>query len=146
VDASGPALSEALAEGVFLIKPSLRELGTHFGATLDSQRSQIDAASTLVGNRSAEYVALTLGEAGALLVSKAGTLRLPVPPVQVLSTVGAGDSFLGAFVLRLAQERPVEDAFRAGVAAGSATAMTPATELCHRRDVERLESEILQRQ
>lgn len=142
VDASGPALAGALDEGVFLIKPSLRELATHFGAVLDSQRSQIDAASTLVDNGSAAYVALTLGEAGAVLVSKAGTLRLPVPPVRVMSTVGAGDSFLGAFVLRLAQERPVEDAFKAAVAAGSATAMTPATELCHRRDVERLESEI----
>ncbi|MFP5368661.1 MAG: hypothetical protein ACLGIS_17865 [Actinomycetes bacterium] len=59
----------------------------HFGAALDSQRSQIDVASTLVGSKSAEYVALTLGEAGALLLSKAGTLRLPLPPVQVLSTV-----------------------------------------------------------
>ncbi|MFP5368662.1 MAG: hypothetical protein ACLGIS_17870 [Actinomycetes bacterium] len=47
-------------------------------------------------------------------------------------------------MLRLTQERPVEDAFRAGVAAGSATAMTPTTDLCHRRDVERLESETLQ--
>lgn len=143
VDASGPALAEALAEGVFLIKPSLRELGAHFGAALVSERSQIEAASRLVDNGSAEYVALTLGEAGAVLVSKTGTLRLQVPPVHVLSTVGAGDSFLGAFVLRLAQERPVEDAFRAAVAAGSATAMTPATELCHRQDVERLESEIM---
>lgn len=142
VDASGPALAEALAEGVFLVKPSRRELGAHFGAALDSERSQIEAASTLVGDGSAEYVALTLGEAGAVLASKKGIIRLPVPSVQVLSTVGAGDSFLGAFVLRLAQERPVEAAFRAAVAAGSATAMTPATELCHRSDVERLEAEI----
>ena len=145
VDASGPALAEALTEGVFLVKPSRRELGAHFGAALDSERSQIEAASALVGDGSAEYVALTLGEAGAVLASKAGIIRLPVPSVQVLSTVGAGDSFLGAFVLRLAQERPVEAAFRGAVAAGSATAMTPATELCHRRDVERLEAEITAR-
>jgi 6-phosphofructokinase 2 len=142
LDASGPALAAALAEGVFLVKPSRRELGAHFGTALDSQQSQVEAASTLVSDGSAEYVALTLGEDGAVLVSKAGTLRLAVPPVQVLSTVGAGDSFLAAFVLRLAQERPVEAAFRAAVAAGSATAMTPATELCHRHDVERLESEM----
>jgi len=77
-----------------------------------------------------------------MLASKSGVIRLPVPLVQVLSTVGAGDSFLGAFVLRLAQGHPVEVAFRAAVAAGSATAMTPATELCHRGDVERLEAEL----
>lgn len=142
VDAAGPALSAALAEGVFLIKPSLRELGEHLGAALDTEPSQIGAIETLVADRAAEYVALTLGEAGAVLASKSGIIRLPVPAVRVISTVGAGDSFLGAFVLRLAQGHPVEAAFRAAVAAGTATAMTPATELCHRADVERLEAEL----
>ncbi|GAB3140119.1 hypothetical protein GCM10027057_22090 [Marisediminicola antarctica] len=69
-------------------------------------------------------------------------MRLQVPQVRVQSTVGAGDSFLAAFVLRLAQEHGPDTAFRAAVAAGSATAMTPATELCHRDDVERLEAEL----
>jgi 6-phosphofructokinase 2 len=142
VDSSGPALSEALAEGVFLVKPSRRELGEHFGVLLQSEQSQIDAALALVADGCAEYVALTLGEAGAVLASKEGVVRLPVPSVRVLSTVGAGDSFLGALVLRLAQGRPVEAAFRTAVAAGSAAAMTPATELCHRQDVERLEKEL----
>lgn len=142
VDASGPALAEALAEGVFMIKPSRRELGLHVGAVLDSEQSQVEAASALVADGSAEYVALTLGGAGAVLAAGSGVLRLAVPAVPVVSTVGAGDSFVGAFVLRLAQGLPVEAAFRAGVAAGSATVMTPATELCHRADVERLEAEL----
>ncbi|WP_026549320.1 1-phosphofructokinase family hexose kinase [Arthrobacter sp. Br18] len=142
VDTSGAALAQALAEGVFLVKPSRRELGEHVNAALDSEQSQIEAASALIADGSAEYVALTLGEAGAMLATKSGVIRLPVPSVQVLSTVGAGDSFLGALVLRLAQGHPIEVAFRAAVAAGSATAMTPATELCHRRDVERLEAEL----
>ncbi|WP_232223569.1 1-phosphofructokinase family hexose kinase [Arthrobacter sp. FB24] len=142
VDASGPALTEALAAGVFLVKPSLRELGTHFGAALDTEPSQVDAASALVADGAAEHVALTLGESGALLASKSGLIRLTVPKVPVVSTVGAGDSFLGAFVLRLAQGQPLDAAFRAAVAAGSATVMTPATELCHRADVERLEAEL----
>lgn len=142
VDASGPALAEALAEGVFLVKPSRRELGLHFGATLETYESQVAAASALVADGSAEHVALTLGGEGAVLASKSGVTRLPVPQVQVRSTVGAGDSFLAAFVLRIAQGRSPEAAFRAAVAAGSATVMTPATELCHREDVERLETEL----
>ncbi|MCU1633023.1 MAG: 6-phosphofructokinase [Micrococcaceae bacterium] len=142
VDASGPALAQALAEGVFLVKPSRRELGAHFNASLDSEQSLMEAASSLIADGSTEYVALTLGEAGAILAAKSGIMRLSVPSVQVLSTVGAGDSFLGAFVLRLAQGHPIKGAFRAAVAAGSATAMTPATELCHRGDVERLEAEL----
>jgi len=142
VDASGDALAEALTEGVFLVKPSARELGELLGHPLDSEESQINAASTLVERGSAEHVALTLGGAGAVLASSGEVLRLPVPRVLVQSTVGAGDSFLGAFVLRIAQGLDTRAAFRAAVAAGSATAMTPATELCHRVDVERLEAEL----
>jgi len=142
VDASGPALAAALAEGVFLVKPSGRELGELVGSTLDTEQSQVAAASTLVSRGSAEFVALTLGGEGAVLASAAGVMRLPVPRVTVQSTVGAGDSFLGAFVLRIAQGHDAAGAFRGAVAAGSATAMTPATELCHRVDVERLEAEL----
>ncbi|MFB0833433.1 1-phosphofructokinase family hexose kinase [Arthrobacter halodurans] len=142
VDSSGPALAAALAEGVFLVKPSRRELGEYVGAALDSEQSQVDAASSLVSDGRAEYVALTLGEAGAVLAFRAGVVRLPVPEVPVVSTVGAGDSFLGAFVLRLAQGRSVQNAFRSAIAAGSAAAMTPATELCRPGDVQRLEAEL----
>ncbi|WP_077489277.1 1-phosphofructokinase family hexose kinase [Sinomonas mesophila] len=142
VDASGAALAQALAEGVFLVKPSRRELGAYVHRTLDTEQSQVEAASALVAEGGAEYVALTLGETGAVLASKSGVVRLPVPSVQVVSAVGAGDSFLGGFMLRLAQGHPVEAAFRGAVAAGSAAVMTPATELCHRSDVERLEAEL----
>jgi 6-phosphofructokinase 2 len=109
---------------------------------LDTDQSQVDAATSLIDEGSAEFVALSLGAAGAVLASKAGIIRLPVPRVHVRSTVGAGDSFLGAFVLRIAQGHDAEAAFRAAIAAGSATTMTPGTELCHRDDVERLEAEL----
>lgn len=142
VDASGPALRAALEEGVYLIKPSLRELSELVGTALGSERDQVAAAQQIVADGRAQVVALTLGAAGAILVDAQGVLRQPNPEVEVRSTVGAGDSFLAAFVLRIAQGRPVAEAFRAAVAAGSATAMTPATELCHRADVERLEAEL----
>lgn len=143
VDAAGPPLSEALKEGTFLISPSRRELSILFDAELESEQSQVDAARTLIANGSAEYVALTLGAEGALLVSRDGTLRLQAPIVDVVSTVGAGDSFLAGFVLRLAQQRSVEEAFRAAVAAGAAAVMRPGTELCRRADVERLEAGLI---
>lgn len=143
VDATGPALAEALKEGPFLISPSRRELGALFETELATEQSEIDAAETLIANGSTEYVALTLGGDGALLVSKDSTLRLAAPKVDVVSTAGAGDSFLAAFVLRLAQERPVEDAFRAAVAAGTAAVMHPGTELCNRADVQRLEARLV---
>jgi 6-phosphofructokinase 2 len=142
VDASGPALRHALEEGVALIKPSLRELGELAGHDLDSPELQVQAARQLVASGGARTVALTLGADGAILVTADEVLRLASPHVEVRSTVGAGDSFLAALVLRLAQGRSATEAFRAAVAAGSATAMTPASDLCTRQEVERLEAEL----
>ena len=62
--------------------------------------------------------------------------------IELASAVGAGDAFLAGLVLRLAEGRPIADAFRTAVAAGSATAMLPATELCRADDVARLEGQV----
>lgn len=139
IDTSGDALEVALAEGVYLVKPSLRELSELVGRELSSEQDEVDAASELIAHGSAQLVALTLGEAGAVLASAAGVIRLPVPKVHVQSVVGAGDAFLGAFVWRLSQGHDPEVAFRSAVAAGSATAAQPATTMCTRAEVEALE-------
>ncbi|QEO14257.1 1-phosphofructokinase family hexose kinase [Agromyces intestinalis] len=143
VDASGPALEAALDEGVFLIKPSLRELGElvgHEGELAPDQ--QVAAAQELVTSARSEAVALTLGGRGAVLVTADAVVRLPAPQITVHSAVGAGDAFLAAMVLRLAQGVPIERAFRTALAAGSATAMRPPAELCRAEDVVRLEAEL----
>jgi len=142
VDASGEALAAALDEGVYLIKPSGRELGELVGSTLTTIDDRIAAAEELVQRGRVEVVALTLGGDGAVLATREGLTRLASPPIEVRSTVGAGDSFLAGLVLRLAEGRSLADAFRAGVASGAAAAMTDATELCHRVDMERLEAEL----
>lgn len=142
VDTSGPALGAALDEGVFLIKPSRRELAEFTGLALDTDEGQVEAATRLVAGGKVEYVALTLGGDGAVLAGPDGVSRLTVPRVEVRSTVGAGDSFLGAMVLRLAQRRTMVTAFRSAVAAGSATAMEAGTDLCRPDSVARLEKQI----
>jgi 6-phosphofructokinase 2 len=58
------------------------------------------------------------------------------------SAVGAGDSFLAALTLGLAQGRDPEDAFALAVAAGTAAVLTPGTELCRRTDVERIYEDV----
>lgn len=143
VDASGPALAAALDEGVFLIKPSRDELAELVGAPGELDRpEQVEAAHSIVADGRAEVVALTLGAAGAILVTADDELHLPTPQIEVVSAVGAGDAFLAGLVLRLAEGIPIAEAFRTAVAAGSATAMLPATELCRPEDVARLEGEL----
>lgn len=143
VDAAGPPLAAALAEGVFLIKPSRDELAGLVGSEVElSVDEQVDAARAIVDQGRAEMVAVTMGAMGAVLVSRTRSLQLPSPRVRVVSTVGAGDSFLAGLVLGLARGDEELSAFRTAVAAGSASASMPATELCRVEDVSRLEGEL----
>ncbi len=135
LDTSGPALAAAMNAGITLIKPNLRELRELTGQELADETSWHAACAGLVASEQVGAIALTLGDQGALLVSRDGALRAPAIPIAVASAVGAGDSFLGAMVWALASGRNLEDAFRYGVAAGSAALLTPGTQLCRRDDV-----------
>jgi 6-phosphofructokinase 2 len=142
LDTSGTALEAALKEGVYLLKPNLRELNEFLGSEAADDGAIIEASRRIIARYGVEVVVTSLGEDGAILVSAGKTLRAEAPHVHVLSAVGAGDSFLGAMVSRLATGHPLEDAFRYAVAAGAAAVLTPGTALCDRADVERLLPEV----
>ncbi len=137
-DTSGYALAEALKEGVYLAKPNLRELQELMKTTLHDRSSQVDACQELIARGNAQIVALTLGANGAILVTAEGAYAARVSGVEVASAVGAGDSFVGGMVWKLASGGEVVDAFRYGVAAGSAAVMNAGTELCHPQDAANL--------
>lgn len=138
LDTSGAALNAGLAEGVFLVKPNLRELQSTSDVSLDTDEARKRAAQTLIAEGRAEFVAVTLGAEGALFVWRGGSMRLPAPRVEPCSSVGAGDSFVAGLVLRFAQGASRETAFRFALAAGTAALLTPGTALCRREDAERL--------
>ena len=138
IDTSGPALAAALAEGVTLIKPNQNELSDFVGKGLDNDADRIAACRKLIDAGRTQMVALTLGEEGAMLVTRERALRAEPMRIEVASAVGAGDSFLGGLVTALAKDAPLEEAFRLAVAAGSAAVMSPGTELCSDDDVRRM--------
>lgn len=142
LDTSGAALAAALQDGVYLLKPNLRELQEIANVPLSRPNAWAEAGRELVTSGRAEVVALSLGHRGALLVTSDGAFRAHAPDVHVVSAVGAGDSFLAAMVWQLACGAGLVEAFRYGVAAGSAAVLNPGTELCHTIDVIRLYKEI----
>lgn len=60
------------------------------------------AAEFLVNDRT-RCVVITLGGDGALGVTATTTVRVPAPQVEVVDTVGAGDSFMSALIAGLHQ-------------------------------------------
>mgnify|MGYP000864622221 CR=1 FL=1 len=142
LDTSGSPLHWALQAGVWMVKPSRRELEHLLGRKAQTPADEEALAREVIDRGQAEIVALTLGSAGAVLATRELTLRLQSPKVETKSAVGAGDSFVGAMTWALAHGQPIEQAFAYAVAAGAATALTAGTELCRRADVLRLYAQV----
>ena len=143
LDANGPALTAALEIGVTLFKPSLRELRELTGLALNDEASWKDAAQQIIQSGKAEIVALSLGEDGALVASANEVWRAHSLKVDVQTTIGAGDSFVGGMVWSLAKGDPLLRAFQYGMAAGAAALLSPGTALCQAQDVHRLLPELI---
>ncbi len=142
VDTAGAALRRTVGKGVFMIKPNLRELERFAGVALSDEAQIRAAGQRLIGEGLAEVIVVSLGAAGAALITGDAYQPLRAPIVPIRSKVGAGDSMVGGMVLRLAQGWDLLDAARFGVAAGSAAVMTAGTMLCRRDDAERLYQQI----
>lgn len=138
LDTSGPALAAARGGGLALIKPSLRELQHLLGRTLEDATSQEDAARALVADGTAQHVAVSLGEQGALLATRHGLWRMAALPVQAVGAVGAGDSFVAGMVLALARGAAPREALAWGMAAGAAAVTSTGTAEPKRAVVEEL--------
>jgi len=138
LDTSGDALSLALDEGVYLCKPSLRELSQLCGKELSSEADWLHAGQDLIKQGRAHVLVLTLGENGACMFIDDASYFAPALAVNVLSAIGAGDSFVGAMVWALSKGHDLPDAFKYGVAGATAALLSTGTGLCQPEDVSRL--------
>jgi 6-phosphofructokinase 2 len=121
-----------------LWKPNLGELSTLSGYQELTNENTLEAARKIIENNKAEVIVVSLGAAGAMLVTRERYERFATPVVARKSSVGAGDSMVAGIVLSLSEGRSLSDAIRYGVACGTAATMNPGTELCKANDVDRL--------
>jgi 6-phosphofructokinase 2 len=138
LDTNGPALAEALKVGVSMFKPSLRELRDLTGHDLPDTDSQVAAAQNLIYSGQAEIVAVSLGAEGAMVVSANQVWYACAIPVDVQTTIGAGDSFVAGMVWSLGRGDSLVKAFQYAMASGAAALLEPGTSLSQAADVHRL--------
>lgn len=112
VDTSGPALAAAIELGVDLIKPNEHELAGALGLA-DARPKTVMAA---VDALSLETMILSMGSQGALFVSGAEKVLAKPPALDVISTVGAGDSLLAGYLAGVLQGLSLEDCARSATA------------------------------
>lgn len=143
VDTSGAALRALTGfpqPGAFpyLLRMDQAEAEEQAGRALATPQESLDFASQLVAAGAAQVVVLARGADGSVLVGEGMRLHCVPPTVAVVSKVGAGDSFTGAFTLALARGQGLPEALQYATAAAAAAVMTPGTELCRPGDVDRL--------
>jgi len=139
VDSSGDALMAALEPGQLeLVKPNQKELSALVNRELTQPDDVRTAAQELVKSGKALRVVVSLGPQGALAVDESGVVQVVPPPMKSQSTVGAGDSMVGAMALKLAQGASLLEMARYGVAAGSAATINQGTRLCSLADTQKI--------
>ena len=97
LDASGEGFRKAVTAMPALVKPNLDELQEFCGRSLNTQADVIHAARHLL-DQGLHTVVVSMGEKGALFVESDSIIQAIPPPVQVKSTVGAGDAMLSGMV------------------------------------------------
>jgi 6-phosphofructokinase 2 len=137
-DTSGEALKHAADEGVYLLKPNLRELSSLAGEEELDMEHVNKVAHEIIKTKKCEVLIVSIGENGALLFTKDFSCQVTPPVVKRKSTVGAGDSMVGGIVYSLSQGKDIFEAVQFGVACGTAATMNFGTQLCNKDDAEKI--------
>jgi ribokinase len=115
-----PAPAHGLDAGTLaladILTPNRGELAALAG---DDGPAAGQIALSLLRGASGRAIVVSLGGDGALLVDSNGITPIPAPPVEVVDTVGAGDTLNGALAAGLAAGLALREATRRAVAAAS---------------------------
>ena len=141
LDTDGEPLKQGVKAKPFMLKPNTYELQRLIDKEIKTESDVLEAATHLI-DYGIEVVAVTRGGKSAFLVTKDFVYRCDPPKIKVVSSVGSGDAFLGAFLLALYRGSGYLEAFRWGIAAGAATALVPGTGLMKKKDFEELLNEV----
>jgi 6-phosphofructokinase 2 len=137
LDTDGKALEESINFLPTGIKPNIHELSRLIGRNLKTEPEILEACDS-IHDKGISLILVSRGRDGLILSTKDQKIKALAPPVEAESTIGAGDSAVAGFILGHSMGKGLPECVRMACAAGTATAQTPGTELCHRSDMEKI--------
>ena len=124
IPATKDLLVNVLEYHPFVIKPKNHELGEIFGVNLSTKESVVPYAKKLQ-EKGARNVLISMAGEGAVLVSEDKSVFMAeAPKGTLINGVGAGDSMVAGFLAGWMKSHDYKEAFRMGVACGSASAFS----------------------
>jgi 6-phosphofructokinase 2 len=141
LDADGELLRHGYKANPFLIKPNIYEFQRLTGIRSTEIEDLREEARPIVEG-GIEIVLISMGPKGILGVTRDEALWATPPQVEVVSSVGAGDSALAGFVYALTKGMDFRESLILATATGTAAVTTPGTELCKKKDVEKIQKKV----
>lgn len=132
VDAAGEWLLEALKYKPDCVKPNLFELADVVGDKPTIDPEAVAASARKLLDMGAGIVCVSMGQEGAVYVSKDSSEALYAntnPKIQEEGAVGTGDSIVAAIANGMRQDIKLDEIAKFSVAAGRACARLPGTEM-----------------
>lgn len=121
----------------YLIKPNEEEVSMYTDIEVTDFLSAKEAAKKIKDD-GVENVLISLGKNGAILCCNEGTYYAKAPQINVLSTIGAGDSSVAGFIGAISKEQSYTDALRNAIAYGSAACMCEGTKPPMKNNIDEL--------
>ena len=125
----------------FLIKPNEEEIKLYSDISVTDIDTAARAAKELQ-HQGIENVMISLGAKGAVLACCDGVFFAKSPKINVVSTIGAGDSAIAGFITAIAKGMSYEEALKLSVLYGSAACMTKGTAAPKKEDIKKLFKEV----
>lgn len=107
-DSSKAALKAGITAKPWLIKPNDEELSDFVGEKLETQQQYKSAAESL-GQQGIENVVVSMGADGVMWLNQGEWIQSQPPRMQVVSTVGAGDTLVAGLCWGHMQQMPKPD-------------------------------------
>lgn len=123
LDTSGELLLEGIDAIPTMIKPNVEEFEDIYDIEIKSVDDVIEIAEKL-HEKGIEYVVVSMGKEGALMVCEEGIFQAIPPSIDVVNTVGCGDSMVGAFALEIDRGKKPNEALVFAVGIASANALS----------------------
>ena len=142
LDTSGEMLKQGIQSCPTVVKPNQDEIEQLFDIKIHNINDVIRYA-VKIKDIGIPYVLVSLGKDGALLICEDGAFHGKPPKIEVINTVGCGDSMVGAFAVALERNYSPQEALKYAVAVATANAMSPHTGDFNPKDLEGLLGQVV---
>ncbi len=141
LDTSGQALCDGLAGRPHILKVNQHEwsaLAPELALGDVWEKDHVGGWVSCLGKWATDALVITLGEEGALAVTRDGVYLARPPPVPVANTAGAGDALSAGLMLARSRGEDWPAALALGTAAAASVVMNDGTAICRRAEVDAL--------